>query len=262
MHCVACKTAIPPPAEPAELICWQCCEERRHDGAATLTAVRTWPLIERMLAVERGQARDQFIEIITRFKIQVSAEARIPTRKQIRGLGLIRDALRRNDNDAFENAVAALMETEAGRSALVRYHHRLRRDDRDPGHPNRAGFENLGLLRDALKDVRKEVKEQTKAGRGVSPMVARDAAIKDLIAWWDEHAAHAGHNSTVGHARLPDGSFNGRFIDFLDLVSEGLNAHRSVTNGNRNLNPVRRVSQRLSLGSNREAIIAALAKQK
>jgi hypothetical protein len=205
---------------------WQAKEEARHDGAASLTAVRIWPSIAPLVVGPKERARARFIRIITAYKVLVWRESAVPTRTEVLEFRALKRHLRNNDIPAFQTSVAALAKTLAGKSALVRYNRTLsQRKEPLPAHWAVAGYlaanyDNPRLLKSAANEARDRLDtESRQKGRGHPRRAAARRFIGALRVWWDREIAHA-HEP----ARLPDGSFNSDFIDFLCTINDGLHA--------------------------------------
>ena len=202
---------------------WQASEEARHDGAASLTAVRIWPAIAPLVVGPKERARARFIKIITAYKVLVWREATVPTRTEVLEFRALKRHLRDKDTRAFLARIDTLRRTPAGKRALVRYHQVVRHQEEEPAHPTIAGYDNPELLKSAANVVQKAMKSNSRRqGPGRS---ARDAArrvVRTLRVWWDREIAQA-----HGPGRLRDGSFSSHFIDFLFTINQGLHAEVS-----------------------------------
>lgn len=246
-------------AEASNCECAQCQEERRHEGATSFTAVRTWRLLATVLPGLGNVARLRFIRIITSFKVLVWREATTPTRSHLKLVRSLIRSLRNNDLTGFDVIVSELEQSEAGRSVLVSYHNRIRAKEGRDRHPVVAGHDNPVLLKSVAHELRKSIQINQKRGGGVQGLAARDRVLKALIVWWDRYYDET--NLGLTPARLHDNTFNSDFIDFLCVVNKGLLDHHLLTN--KDCSPVaRRLPARMRLGASRTSIIAALSKQR
>jgi hypothetical protein len=236
---------------------WQAAEEARHAGAASLTAVRIWPLVAP--ANTDDAARKRFIRIITAYKILDYNEAIAPMRKQEKILRKIIREIKNNNLVSLQSSLTEMTKDPASKSILVRLQILLPHRLRDGGQ-----VDPDDVLVALVKQIRRLVAvESRQRGRGHPSRAARRRLTILLIAWWDRHV-----RSKAGHALLPSGEFQSPFIDFVCAVNDGLRGEINRTNVDervarrRGVAPIpaaRWLSTTLPLGNSRATVIAALA---
>jgi hypothetical protein len=239
---------------------WQASEEARHEGAASLTAVRIWPLVAHVVVGQPERARRRFIRIITAYKIWVWREATAPTHKVVLTIRpLVRHMRTRTQNwAAFQSTIDELVEEPVGRSVFVQYYQLLRRREQGPTHATIAGHKNPKLLKAVANELRRRIYAASKSRRlGRRERPARRFLLLALMAWWNREV-----DAERGLARSGD-RFSSDFIDILCAINRGLHAEIRRTN----VHPMpkaRWLPPTLPLGpvdetSGRRRIIAALA---
>lgn len=212
-------------------------EEARHQGAASLTAVRIWPTLSGFVDVNDEVARRRFIVLLTRYKVLVHEEARRRTRATThqfrRFTGALRDKRDQEAEEVFNQAV------ELGQSDLsvAREFDMVLRTH--PAVPRSAilGSYDRNSLQVAARILAKRILVSTKANnRGHPRRAARDKALKALSLYLQRHNKFRAR-STIPKSEVDlafafdrNGDATTFLIDFLMCVNAGLLKERESSN--------------------------------